>query len=313
MNYRISLKRFATLAMAVFSVTAAVSQELSQEDINRAKELTTKGIGYYTGRNGYTRDFQKAYEYLIEAASLNNTDAECVLAHMYENGNGVEKDYSKAAEWYRKAADKNVALAQNSLGYFYDEGLGVEQSFSEAAKWYRKAAENNNASAQYNLANMYAAGIGVEKSFDQALYFYRKAQANGVQNAAAEIAKLERLKASGQALENADEVRDSVHFTCVTNPEFPGGTAALLNYLRTNIRYPVDCRENRIEGRVLITFVINKNGTISNIEVQRGVHSSLDREAARVISEMPAWSPGRDADGNPVRVMYSVPVNFRLN
>ena len=95
-------------------------------------------------------------------------------------------------------------------------------------------------------------------------------------------------------------------------PEFPGGTAALLDYLRKNIKYPAICRENNIQGRVLVTFIVNKDGAIVEPEVVKSVNPSLDKEALRVISQMPNWKPGSQR-GKPVRVKYTVPVNFRLN
>ena len=95
-------------------------------------------------------------------------------------------------------------------------------------------------------------------------------------------------------------------------PEFPGGTAALLEYLRKNIKYPAICRENNIQGRVLVTFIVNKDGAIVDPEVVKSVNPSLDKEALRVISTMPNWKPGSQR-GKPVRVKYTVPVNFRLN
>ena len=95
-------------------------------------------------------------------------------------------------------------------------------------------------------------------------------------------------------------------------PEFPGGTAALMQYLQKNIKYPAICRENNIQGRVLVTFIVNKDGAVVEPEVVKSVNPSLDKEALRVISTMPKWKPGSQR-GKPVRVKYTVPVNFRLN
>ena len=94
-------------------------------------------------------------------------------------------------------------------------------------------------------------------------------------------------------------------------PEFPGGTAALLEYLKKNIKYPAICRENNIQGRVLVTFIVNKDGAIVEPEVVKSVNPSLDKEALRVISQMPNWKPGYQR-GKPVRVKFTVPVNFQL-
>ena len=95
-------------------------------------------------------------------------------------------------------------------------------------------------------------------------------------------------------------------------PEFPGGTAALMAYLTKNIKYPPVCRENNIQGRVLIQFIVNRDGSIVDPEVVKSVNPYLDKEALRVISTMPKWSPGEQR-GKPVRVKFTVPVNFKLN
>lgn len=105
---------------------------------------------------------------------------------------------------------------------------------------------------------------------------------------------------------------EEVFMVVEDQPEFPGGTAALMEFLRKNIKYPSICRENNIQGRVLVTFVVNKDGSIVEVEIAKGVNPSLDKEAVRVISQMPKWKPGYQR-GKPVRVKYSVPVNFRLN
>ena len=94
-------------------------------------------------------------------------------------------------------------------------------------------------------------------------------------------------------------------------PEYPGGSAALFEYLNGNIKYPTDAEKKKIEGRVLVTFVVNTDGSITDIEVVRKAFPSLDAEAVRVISGMPKWIPG-EQKGQKVRVKYTVPLNFRL-
>ena len=94
-------------------------------------------------------------------------------------------------------------------------------------------------------------------------------------------------------------------------PEFPGGTAALMKYLGTNIKYPTISQEMGSAGRVIVQFVVDKDGSISNPEVVRGVDAYLDKEAIRVISSMPKWRPVVQ-NGKKVRVKYTVPVVFRL-
>jgi protein TonB len=94
-------------------------------------------------------------------------------------------------------------------------------------------------------------------------------------------------------------------------PEFPGGMGELLSFIYKSIRYPVVAQENGIQGRVTCAFVINKDGSIVDAEVIRGVNASLDKEALRVINSMPKWKPGRQR-GKEVRIKYHVPINFRL-
>lgn len=95
-------------------------------------------------------------------------------------------------------------------------------------------------------------------------------------------------------------------------PSFPGGDAALMSYITKNIKYPSIATENGIQGRVICTFVINRDGKVTNAEVIRSVDPSLDKEALRVINNMPAWKPGKQR-GKPVRVKYTLPIVFRLN
>ena len=94
-------------------------------------------------------------------------------------------------------------------------------------------------------------------------------------------------------------------------PEFPGGQAALQKYLASSVKYPVIAQENGIQGRVYVQFVISAKGEVTNATVLRGVDSSLDKEALRVVENMPKWKPGKQRN-RPVRVSYTVPINFVL-
>ena len=95
------------------------------------------------------------------------------------------------------------------------------------------------------------------------------------------------------------------------NPSFPGGDKALMDYLYKNIKYPSVAQDNGIQGRVLVQFVVNKDGSIVDPKVLRSVDPSLDKEAMRVVQAMPKWTPGKQR-GKPVRVRFTLPVTFRL-
>lgn len=94
-------------------------------------------------------------------------------------------------------------------------------------------------------------------------------------------------------------------------PSFPGGDVALMQYLSKNIKYPPVAEEMGIQGRVICTFVVERDGSVSDIRIARSVDPSLDKEAIRVVSGMPKWIPGRQ-NGQSVRVKYTLPVTFRL-
>lgn len=95
-------------------------------------------------------------------------------------------------------------------------------------------------------------------------------------------------------------------------PEFPGGQQEMMKFLADNVKYPADAEAGRIQGVVIVGFIIEKDGRVSNIKVLRGVLPSLDAEAVRVIGMMPAWKPGMSSEGKPVRFRFNIPMNFKL-
>lgn len=107
------------------------------------------------------------------------------------------------------------------------------------------------------------------------------------------------------------EEKNKVFDIVEQQPLFPGGPAALMKYLSENTKYPVVAQENGVQGRVTVQFVVEKDGSISDVHVLRGVDPSLDKEAVRVVKSMPRWTPGKQ-NGITVRVNYRVPVLFRL-
>ena len=94
-------------------------------------------------------------------------------------------------------------------------------------------------------------------------------------------------------------------------PEFEGGNAGLSDYLSSNLKYPKKAMKNGIGGKVFIGFVIDKTGKITDVDVLRGVDKTLDKAAVKLIKSMPAWKPGMK-DGKPVKVKYTIPINFKV-
>ncbi|WP_159517567.1 energy transducer TonB [Sunxiuqinia indica] len=112
-----------------------------------------------------------------------------------------------------------------------------------------------------------------------------------------------------QEEEEVDE--GQVFFIVEDMPEFPGGELALRKFIANAVKYPVIAQENGIQGKVYVNFVVDKDGSITNARIARGVDASLDKEALRVVNSLPKWKPGKQR-GKPVRVSYTVPINFVL-
>ena len=105
----------------------------------------------------------------------------------------------------------------------------------------------------------------------------------------------------GQVFERLDDM-----------PDYPGGMKAMMQFLSNNTIYPKEAIEQNIQGRVIVTFVVEADGSLSDISIARGIHELLDAEAIRVIKLMPKWKPGVK-DGEPVRARFTVPVQFKLS
>lgn len=112
--------------------------------------------------------------------------------------------------------------------------------------------------------------------------------------------------------EEEEEEDDNKVFMVVEKmPSYPGGDAALMKYLRKNVKFPAIAQENGIQGRVYVEFVVNKDGRIVDVKILKGVDRSLDEEALRVVKNMPNWTPGEQR-GKAVRVSYRLPISFTL-
>lgn len=129
----------------------------------------------------------------------------------------------------------------------------------------------------------------------------------GNDDANGEVLKIKEAVAQPEPKPEVEKVFDVVE----QMPSFPGGPSALMEWLSNNVKYPVVAQENNVQGRVVVSFVVERDGSITDVKVVRGVDPSLDKEASRVVRAMPRWIPGKQ-NGSAVRVKYNVPVAFRL-
>ena len=104
---------------------------------------------------------------------------------------------------------------------------------------------------------------------------------------------------------------DSIYQIVDEMPQYPGGDKAMMEYVAKNVKYPQEAKDKEIQGRVFVSFVVEKDGSVSTVKVMRGIGGGCDEEAVRVVSSMPKWKPGIK-DGKPVRVSYMMPLNFKL-
>ena len=112
--------------------------------------------------------------------------------------------------------------------------------------------------------------------------------------------------------DEAEENETEIFITAEVMPTFPGGLAALYKHIAANVKYPESARENSLSGKVYVQFVINQKGEVENAVIYRGIDPLLDREAIRVVQSLPRWNPGTQR-GKPVKVQFTMPINFQLN
>ncbi len=118
------------------------------------------------------------------------------------------------------------------------------------------------------------------------------------------IAKDTLIKSKGES-------KEAIFTAVEQNPEFPGGMSAMYRFLGNNIKYPSEAQKNKVQGRVFVRFIVEKDGSIGRVEVLKGIGFGCDEEAIRVVKSMPKWIPGRQ-NGKPVRVYYNMPIVFKL-
>jgi TonB family protein len=140
-------------------------------------------------------------------------------------------------------------------------------------------------------------------------------------NADAKKRKTRKRKAKTTVVEPAPYNYDYVEGSCDNDevleqakymPEYPGGTDGLVKFLAENINYPEKAKKNKVQGTVLLQFVIEKDGSLSDVKVLRSVDKDLDAEALRVVKQITRFVPGYNEDHAPVRVLYTLPIKFKL-
>ncbi|MBP5688257.1 MAG: TonB family protein, partial [Muribaculaceae bacterium] len=211
------------------------------------------------------------------------------------------------AFWVIKGSSKGNDQASDELG------ASVESVSDEASGYFDEevsdgmiAGNDNNVEAKKIPADKPV--IEPPKTIDELEEDNRVIGAVDEDKGTDDIRPLSKVEEKKPEPKKDDEVYKSVTYM----PSFPGGDAALMSFIIKNIKYPKTAQDNGIQGKVVVQFVVEKNGKVGEVRVIRGVDNDLDREAVRICKMLPAFSPGRNAAGDPVRVWYTLPISFKL-
>ena len=165
----------STMAFASNAVNLVEKEYLAAAQKGDSVAQCQLGLCYRRGKNGVTKDYEKAVYWFRKSAASGNAQAQWELGCAYATGRGVPKDFKQSVQWYRKSAEQGHVPGLWKMGVCYYVGYGVPQDYKQAICWYRKAAEQGDSVSQYSLGKCYQNGYGVKKDIKKALQFYRTA------------------------------------------------------------------------------------------------------------------------------------------
>ena len=227
-----------------------------------------------------------------------------------------------AAFWFHPAAWLMRLQVRNNLEYLADRSVINGGTDKKAYQYHLLAvAYRTNVATITNNFNVLPLKKRIKMMNKQTsnplarfkyLLFVPLAVALLAMNSTAMRANVQKKVVKTTKVTKKTSATDKVYEVCEQMPTFPGGDAALMKYLSENVKYPALAIKAQEQGRVVVSFTVEKDGAISDVKVARSVTPSLDAEAVRVVKAMPKWTPGKQ-DGQLVRVRYNVPVSFKLN
>lgn len=261
----------------------------------------------------YNRDIEGAYGiikimandclYILYVDSIMKSEGCDAFVHTYEQN--LTLHYLPSDKSLRIETEKwgtyNLYMDFRDLEKRLADRKALQQSLSEASESLSEAESSPEALEQLNI---------VENEIVEAPYIAPVEETD--KHEEAERARLQAELAAELCKEAEAEDPNKIYDNVEVLPEYPGGSAAMMRYLAQNVKYPQAAQENGRQGKVVVQFVVDTDGSIINAHVLTSVDPDLDKEALRVIKSMPRWTPGKQK-GKPVRVKYTVPVNFRLS
>ena len=219
---------------------------------------------------------------------------------------------------FAQVREANAAFASGNYADakdLYEMAASFAEDSAEREKLYAKAKTSGDLISLHAKAKK----AYMNEDYESAINYYKKIQKLNPKDFIAEdkLAMIEETiaviasKEDSEAISQVTKEDELVHIRVERMPEFPGGQAALNRYLAQNLQYPILAQEQGIQGRVVCQFIVEKDGSVGDVTVIRGVYESLDNEAIRVVEAMPKWIPGVQG-GEIVRVRYTLPIRFNL-
>jgi len=214
--------------------------------------------------------------------------------------------------------ESNVAVEQELTNTEYDEEELEDEKLIEHKEEEKEVLKEEVQSSQQftelkitNEKVEVKTNLDVEKNDEVVSNVNVQGTDNITVDAAKEEVKVVEEKKEEKPEPKPEPKKEEIFKSSEQMPSFPGGDAALMKFLNSHIHYPAAAEENNVQGRVIVQFVVGKDGSVSQAKIARGVHPALDNEALRVVRSLPKFIPGKQ-NGQPVSVWYTLPVQFKL-
>lgn len=278
------MRRFLVSLAIVLSMSA---MSVKAQSVNYAKSLIEQGR------------YLDAAKQLRPLADGGNAEAQCLAAELFFEGKGVSESEAQGVKYAKMAANQGNDDAMRLLMIHYTKTKNDAKLYETCKEYTSKHPYLMTSALGYGLGVCYMEGRGVAKDEERGWEILTKNEF--IQNAQDLYSKQ-----WGAYIERHPELNKE------RMPSFPGGASQLASYLSNETNYPYEAFNNKIQGRVIVTFMVERDGSISDAEIIRSIHPLLDKEALRVVNNMPKWIPGMQK-GKTLRVKYTLPITFRLS
>lgn len=286
-----------------FDLTIHVAMYIEDEGLERAlaKEMFHHDGDIKTAAEAYLKQFATAKRDDVARRKI-----EIVARPIYDD---VEKGI--VCMTYVSAGKEHIADVSETKHLTYDMKAGKVVSMSDIVTpalcdyLKQQGIDASNVTDLKTISYSYSARAGKNDINITPYKLYKQMTDYGLSLVGMTREKIEKQVAEGTDLSKVYDVVE-------TQPTFPGGPEALMKYLKENIKYPEVAQKYGVQGRVIVQFTVDSDGSIIDVTIYKGVDPLLDTEAVRVIRQMPVWQPGRNKD-TAVRVRYTLPITFNLN